>query len=330
MNKKILAILMALLLIVVGSIAMAEETLEITKQYDSGNGIYPKETLSFTATLDSYTDATGKTGTKNTSGVSELKAEATAEGDGANLKPTFTLPDASEYPEAGIYTYTVTETKGTVAGVEYDESTFKFQVLVTYEYDEDVAKQVIEDVQFQTKDSEGNKVGGFLNTVTVNGGDDEDENSTTLHVTKTITGNSAVLTDEFDVTLTVTVAENLTIDTSMISVTGDTAATINGDDNVATIAFKVTNGSDYAIKGLPIGATVTAKEDDKATDAGYKVTYSLEEAKVGTDTLIAITNTRETSIETGVNTDVLPYVVLMAIVAMGAVAFVMKKRIVRE
>ena len=43
-----------------------------------------------------------------------------------------------------------------------------------------------------------------------------------------------------------------------------------------------------------------------------------------------ITNTANATVDTGVRTDTMPYILLMALVAIMALAFVAKKRSVRE
>lgn len=69
---------------------------------------------------------------------------------------------------------------------------------------------------------------------------------------------------------------------------------------------------------------------DNYTASYVSTDDSAQNAVAGIAETITITNTREQVIETGVNTDVLPYVMLMAIVAAGAVIFLMKRRAIHE
>ena len=89
---------------------------------------------------------------------------------------------------------------------------------------------------------------------------------------------------------------------------------------------------------------MTAVETDKKvnqpgadrSNSLYDATYAVGEtatnvaSATAAGSTIAITNNRTSSIDTGVTTDSMPYILLMAFVAILAVAFVAKKRSVKE
>lgn len=364
--KKLIALLLALLLAAVnvaalasdadtipeldGAVGETEQNAEvaaaaapaagpsITKTYTTtgiiteGTSVYPTETLEFTVTpaVASFPKVT--VGTDNTFAVS---------GSTNSYSIPVNVPDASEYGVAGKYHYTVVETAGSSQAVKYDTTkNFNVDVYVYY-----------------TRDAEG--ATALTKQVVVYSGNETSENATTkddkienkysvgaLTVAKEITGNLSDPNKVFSITVTLTaddtVANDITIDgTNATSVTGDTAK--GWTNNTRTITFTAKGGQSITIGNIPTGVKYTVAENevtriaedtvtaqmDAVNDANaYYVTGEVTTAKeIGATTANeTITNKKDISIPTGIALDTLPYVLIMAVAAIGAVTLVARKR----
>ena len=180
------------------------------------------------------------------------------------------------------------------------------------------------------KNSEGKKNGTFTNAY----------NSGSVKVTKTVSGNAASIDDEFNVNVTFEAAEGKVFDANVavLENNGTLSQTLSADKKQITASITVKHGSEITLSNIPVGTKVTVDEKDSKVNVNagadknkYDVSYSGNGAVVSsTAQTIAITNTRNSSIDTGVTTDSMPYILLMAFVAILAVAFVAKKRSVKE
>lgn len=335
MNKKILAILMALLMVLMSVAAVAEEgaASSTTKTFMTIKKAYtldgqtkadldlPEEELTFTAAYKGVTNAEAGAGEETAPTVTVKKKDATAYT--VENAITATLPTAAK---TGIYQFTITETAGTETGVEY--STQSFDVYVFVAKDANAAYE-IKNIYVNNGTA---KIDEFTYTNDITTG--------SVKVTKTITGTLADVTDVFPVTITMTgsqVSSNNTVITAS-AVTGKTQPTKAGDfnaDGTSTTEVWVTNGTEITISNIPVGVTVSAAEAEKdLTIDGitYKSTIGdpVTIAKAATGE-IAITNTANAeNIPTGVFTDNMPYFMLLAFVMILAAAVVLKKRTVNE
>ena len=342
MNKKLLALLLAILMVAMSAVAMADTigiSINITKTYTSTGTTYPSETLNFTATCESYTDATGTT--------KELTEDITLSGSqtttGVSSYPNISLSASGvTVPEAGTYHFVASETEPTTKtqGVTYDNKDISFDVLIGYAQNADgtfASGLSVLGFAPTTKNDDQEKIGGFTNAYEMS------DSSSTLTITKKITGNAAVTSDEFNVVLTMTAAANSAFDSSFTSINvgnGTAAVTLADNNTKATATVKVTNNSSLVITGIPVGATVAVAETNKVGKNdldSYTASYELDNASVSTVSFantaahtVAITNTRNAEVPTGVTTDSMPYILLLAFVAILAVAFVAKKRTVKE
>lgn len=129
--------------------------------------------------------------------------------------------------------------------------------------------------------------------------------------------------------ITKTVTVKKTVDGNMGDVNKDfsfTAVIKRGDDTLDTVSFTL-NGSSNAEKELsiPYGATVVITENSDGYAPSYRVD---EDANVSHDSCtinsvtddhtVTFTNTKSVTIDTGVSLDILPYILLLAVVG-GAV-----------
>ena len=144
--------------------------------------------------------------------------------------------------------------------------------------------------------------------------------TTTVTVKKVVTGNFADKTREFHFTYS-WVGEN---------------------DTPTTGKFTLTHGGDpYEITNVPIVATLTITETD-ADLTNYTTSFTVNDVKVvengrthsfvvseNGDTVV-VTNEYEVVPDTGVILDSLPYVLILAVVALGAAGVVIRRRRSRE
>lgn len=329
MNKRLLALLVAMLMIVVSVGAMAENpktsSISISKTYNSETGVIPADSLTFTATAVGFVNAAG-----DADDVPEntpiMTGDVTfSEVDGATSTENVVLDFSQQsFSAVGVYTYRVTESSSTpVQGVDYSD-TVEFRVLVGYNEAGDI---VVQDVRFSQLENSAKK-GGLTNTLKASGKDNA------LTIKKIIAGNMGDTKDTFVVQITVTAANGRNLSgLKSVKVNDEEVPVLNG-------VFTITVGHNetYEITGIPVGAQIAVVETNKVGHQdldNYKASYastddSAQNAVAGTAEMITITNTRDQSIDTGVNTDVLPYVMLMAIVAAGAVIFLMKRRAIHE
>lgn len=336
MNKKLLALLLAILMVAMSAVAMAatknQTTLsDITKIYTTDTEL-PVETLTFTATAQSAVKADGTPVTENIGAPTLTGSIATSNmTEDATVNRQYTaavsISSSATWPFAGTYTYSVSENAGNIQGVTYADNSIAFKVLVGYAEVDGKPSQTLEAQDIQLVAVNGKKEGSFTNAY----------NSGSVKVTKTVSGNAASTTDTFNVDVTFAVASG-NVFSENVQIGGISGQTISEDKTTITGTITVKHGDEITLSNIPVGTTVTVAENDpkvntaNSTDATkYTATYNGNGAVVSSAAqTIAITNTRTSSIDTGVTTDSMPYILLMAFVAILAVAFVAKKRSVKE
>lgn len=327
--KKLFAIMLALMLVLTMGSALAEgvtpseaKVLEFKKIYTTTAGetpaTIPSETLSFTVEA-----AAGNPDT------TMISIEDTV----VSASPATITINVPAYDKVGKYNYTVKENAGNTQGVTYSQSEFGVQVFVAY--DDNNPNQLVSTVSFTTKVGDTTeKVDSITNYYDLG----------TLTVTKTVTGNLASHTQQFNIDVTFH-AENAV----KSQITG--AATINASDWVAddvnggysvTKTVQLAHDDVATFSNIPAGVTYTVTEQAQHTAAdatgsnaaaGYTVKYKVgnEEKNSGTITAdttsaVSVENSKGAEVETGITTDNLPYIVLMGIVVLAGVAMIAKRR----
>lgn len=315
--KKLLSAAMALVMVLsMGAPVLAEGGVEeapedwtqikIEKEIKLTNSetVNPAETFNFTV----------GTGVVSGTGVSGVEAPAIGDfsiefGQGETASSTdLELPT---FDHVGIYTYDIKELSGDTAGMIYNVQDYKLQVTVL-----------------------NNPAGGFTRVVTVVGENDvkndtiENEFSAgSLVVKKEIAGNFSQADDTFEVTVTLTPDEGKNLKEGPITVTGavgDAGSVVKDNDGVVTVTFTVTNDSTVTIANVPYDVSYVVTEnagDYTATITGDKGQIDEASQEVG------IVNNLDQAIETGVNLDNLPYILVLALVAVGLVYFTVRKRV---
>ncbi|MBQ8379910.1 MAG: hypothetical protein IJX34_03745 [Clostridia bacterium] len=310
-KTKFLALVMAMVMLVsnVSVFAATPETVDTTATINlakvlnpSEGGVYPNEdTFEFVLEPVSFTPAaTGVTSTDTTKMPAGETVTIKVAEDGDVKKGTESIELDFAGKEIGVYTYKLTETKGDVAGVEYDESVYYVNVYVinqvgddkvptglvtvsditawrTNNMSDEALKALTKDwtgdlLDINKKDADG-KVGN-------DGGDNEidypfeNEYSTDadIIVSKTVTGNYASTTQEFAYTVALT---GLVANAEYTATLADgSTKTITADANgEATLETTLAHGETFTIAGLPSSAAYTITETQDATYSGkYAVT----------------------------------------------------------
>ncbi len=318
--KKLLSVILAVVMVLsLATVAFAAGEAKFTKNYTVNavqeNAPVPAETLTFVS-VPATTNPTQQNITINKVDITSTANDVVVD-----------LPD---YKKVGKYNYTVTETKGTAQGVTYSEASFGVQVLVTWNADH---TDFVTEVSFTTGE-EGAKVDSFTNIYDL--GD--------LKIKKTISGNLADATVEFEIKVTLTTEEGKYV-TTPITVAGaeDNAQTIAGGwTGSKEIVVKLHADEEVTFQNVPAGVTYAIEEDAKhlagenfdpnsAKDTGYTVTY--DNQKTGnivseTQASTVVNNGKNTSVDTGITLDSIPFVLMLVVCAGAAVLFVTKRRTV--
>lgn len=285
-------------------------TVTFEKEYKLvGDGISPAETFKFTIAKAGVENGGVDAESQGTPTVGDVAyGEKGATTAGNKEKVTVTLPT---YTSVGVYSYTITETKGTTAGVAYDSVPVTMKVTV-------IDNNGVLEIAAVSFTKAGKKLGdeaAFTNTYTAN----------KLSISKTVAGNLGDKSKYFDFTVTLTGEEGKTY-TLPATITGGSdksekkeSVTISG-----TTTFKLKHGDTITIENLPAGVTYKVEEatpsDYTAKSTGADGTMDAE-AKTA-----AFTNTKTGDIDTGVYLDNLPYILVFAGVLAIAAVFVVRRR----
>ncbi len=319
--KKFVAILLTLMLVLGIGAAVADEapatpttdltdheTVKIKKVYKlEGAGTSPVETF----TLEQVGNGSVKDGDATSAPALGIItgatfAEGAANANGATGEITVALP---EYTSVGVYEYTLQEVAGTTAGVTYYGETIKLVVTVVNGKNNALLR-----IAGVHTESSGVKSDTFENTYRAG----------TLNVSKTVTGNLGDKNKYFEFKVTLTGENGKTYGASY-AVTGGSK-----DDNPKSIVigqettFMLKHGDTLSIANLPYNVTYTVTE---TADADYETTKTGDTGTINAaEHTAAFTNTKEGSIDTGVTTENLPYVLLIGSVVLAGAALLIKRK----
>ena len=326
--KKLLALVLVLTLVLgMGVGVFAEEDwseVPITKKLTS-QGTNPAETFHFIVG-----EGSGERDGKDipAPGFGQHSTfDITIGEDGLSKSHNLVLPN---FTQVGVYTYPIYEAEGTTAGMVYDKGP------------KDLVITVINNVNHDPDDEDSPK---FLRVVTMAGGTEDNpvkvdafENkfySGDLTIKKEIKGNYADPNDKFEITVTLTPVEGKVLNSDAIKHDGGDLTVLNEETGAVKIVYKNVIGDDsFTIQNIPYDVTYTVVETDTGVD--YIVTYANASGIMGVDSaedaddaaakVATITNTRGINVETGINLDNLPYILILGAASVGLVAFTLKRR----
>lgn len=339
--KKLLSLALALIMVLTLTVAVAAEdtthqdvssvTIDVTYTATNTGTTSPAETFSFAIANTDVSDAAAGVTTDNMPKptVGTVAFAAGDAGNTATMTKTVTI-DLPTYISVGIYTYTITPTPGTTAGVTYWARPIKLVVTVIEQDGKVRVAAVHTEDGYDGTAAEGTKSNDI--TYTYSAG--------SLSVSKTVAGNLGDRSKYFAIAVTLFPERGKTYDATYTVSGGTKLGNGTADAGTATIAvdgspytFYLKHGETFIIENLPYGVTYTVTEADYSSeDYAQKIVFSDETNKKidsATDT-VAITNTKESTVDTGIVLDSLPYVLLIAVAVVGVVIFTARKRSHRE
>lgn len=226
------------------------------------------------------------------------------------------------FQRVGTYQYTITETKGDVVGISYDEIPVTLTVFVT----QDPSKDSFAPIYYFNLAKKGVKQdstqAAFTNTFNASStGDGEG-----FTVTKTVKGNMGDKTADFDFTVVFTAANN-TVDWNLVTVKGATNSVNNvvpQDNKSATYTFKLKHGQAINFGNVPYGVSYVVTE---APATNYETTKTGNTGSINAATqTAAFTNTYNAPIPGGVSMDSLPYILMLVVVGAAVVVIATRKK----
>ena len=295
-----------------------------------GNGVSPAETFTLKQTKSEVVDSEATTAPALGTITGATFGEGAATAEGATGTITIQLPT---YEKVGIYKYTLEEEAGSTAGVTYYGNEIKLVVTVVNDGTGKVRVAAV-----HTEAENGN--GGF-DSITKDEGSKSDTFANTykaneLEVSKDVTGNMGDKEKlfQFHVTFTKKSTEDAPELIKYEDATGKHTIAF-GTNGKATVDFKLKDDSELHFTNIPEGVSYTVWEDSYATD-GYK-TYIGSETEDNEDSsaegtattekaAVAFINHKGGDVDTGVILDNAPYILMLAVVAGGAMTLVIKKR----
>lgn len=307
----------------------------ITKKYTvtgSEEKKAPAETFTFTVTPGAKVNGAEKTVEKSeattiptmAANSNEKRVAFTAlTEDGTG---TFTVDVANlNIKKPGMYYYTVTETPSNTAGVDYAAKSMIMVITAGYADDgEDSSLSYWAALHDSTNYNDKNSK--FENTYTAG----------SLKVTKKVTGSLGDKDKKFNVDVTFTAPAGKTVKSTITYVN-------NGAESIAPDAWKLnTTTNQYEAKvtvelahkgsvqfnNIPKDVTYIVEEQDYSREE-YTATYEGDKSgTIANDVKsTTITNNKgDDNIDTGVILDNAPYILMLAVVAAGAMTLVIKKR----
>lgn len=325
----------------------SDNTFKIKKTYSvSENAVAPNEDFTFTVVKDSVSNSSITDAQFKKAGKYEVTVKSTA--NHTSTGTTDFVMQLPEYDKPGTFVYKLTEDDNAVAGVTYDDATYyltvyAFQKAGSTSAGNDIECKVRLDKGGVKRDGEdGHKVDAINNSYT----------AAPLSVSKTVTGNMGDKSKYFDFTVTfkaptgkkvkstITVSgvgEANEVKVDNVALTGDKTITFGENETSKTVTFKLKNGETINFTNLPKELTYTVEEANYSSD-GYKTFIGsdtdTEKRSTGDLTVnsgdaisVAYTNQNgETILDTGVILDNAPYILMLAVVAGGAMTLVIKKR----
>lgn len=307
----------------------------ITKKYTvtgSEEKKAPAETFTFTVTPGAKVNGAEKTVEKSEATTIPTMAANSNEKTVAftalteDETGTFTVDVANlNITKPGMYYYTVTETPSNTAGVDYAAKSMIMVITAGYADDgEDSSLSYWAALHDSTNYNDKNSK--FENTYTAG----------SLKVTKKVTGSLGDKDKKFNVDVTFTAPAGKTVKSTITYVN-------NGAESIAPDAWKLnTTTNQYEAKvtvelahkgsvqfnNIPKDVTYIVEEQDYS-GAEYTATYEGDKSGTIANDVKSTTITNhkgDDNIDTGVILDNAPYILMLAVVAGGAMTLVIKKR----
>lgn len=264
-------------------------------------------------------------------------------------KTTGFTVDLPNYSVPGKYTYILKENDPNVAGVVANENLYQVTVWALQDESQTGTGNHIKECyvklsQVELKNDAYVEVSGKTKLSQI----ENTYQAGTVTITKSVTGNMGNKSTKFN--FKVVLESDKPVNSTVVS-TGDKTFTFTANDNgkyTAEQTYKLADGETWTITNLPFGVTYTVYEMNGEGETATAVaqgntltaesktyTVSYDAAKTGALSAsvekhqIATTvtnNCGDDTIDTGVILDNAPYMLMLAVVAGGAMTLVIKKR----
>lgn len=227
------------------------------------------------------------------------------------------------FERVGTYQYTITETKGNVVGITYDETPVTLTVIVAQDTSKDSFAPIYYFNLVKNGVKQDSTQAAFTNTFNASStGDGEG-----FTVSKTVKGNMGDKNADFDFTVVFTAA-NDTVNWNHVTVKGATNSVNSGvsqDKKSATYTFKLKHGQAINFGNVPYGVSYAVTE---TAVANYETTTTGDtNSSINAPTqTVAFTNTYNTDIPGGVSMDSLPYILMLVVVGAAVVVIATRKK----
>lgn len=313
-----------------GVIVPSENKITITKEITASNelALLPDKTFSFKIEPDSSINSVDTTNTtiniyEGVENAVSTPVNITFANDGAVTQTGDITVTPGAFENPGIYRYKVTEDDPGYDGMTKDSTEYYLDLYIV---DENGSKKlqnaVVSKYNAETQALEKSDL-KFTNSY-------ETHN---LTVTKIITGNQAVTSTGFHITITV----HSSVPGKIFKASNDTNLTVDESDNsISSATFELSNEQSVVIYGLSAEDKFTVVETDANTD-GYTTKYQLDQdeesenaiqavAEGNKDRAVVVTNTKNVTTPTGIILTFAPYALMVALAGVIAVMFLRKKR----
>ena len=343
MFKRIAVLVMALAMLVAGGTMQAfcseempvgtgavvdQSSFNIAKLYQLANAgmTSPAEKFTFKIEKNSVTDSCCSLAdmpafAQNTYTIEYSEGDATVQTQTAGatdssrkLSENIALPN---YSEVGIYTYKITETAGTTAGVEYDSQPIYLVITVTNQN-----STLVRSIAMHYGSAAGSKTDTFTNTYKAG----------QLIVGKEVEGALGDVHKEFTMKVNFTAPAGKTVKSTISYVDGETQGTIapaNWSNGTATATISLHDGETVSFTNIPEGVTYEVVENDYTAD-GYEADYTYHDTSkkiTGGDTdRVTVVNSKGVTIDTGITSDSTPYIFGLALAGITALLWFRRKR----
>ena len=307
--KKLLALVLVLTLVLsmgVGALATPDPEPDPEPPYDMQNILLDKdiEMNDVVGELDIDGEYTLEFGTGTVKPVAGQTIPSLGNIDSVDGK--FTIP-LTAFNQLGVYTYNFKEAVGNTAGMTYDGRDLVLTVYVTRDGDDLIKYATIHELNANDKMVKIDSI-------------DNEFYAGSLAITKTVTGNMGELDREFEVKIIFTKSADEVVRNKITVGEKDTDLTF--EENEATVTINIKHGNTVTINNIPEGVTYEVVETDPG-DGYDEPVYNWKEE----ENTVEIINNRNTGIDTGINLDNLPYILILVGAAVGLVAFTMKRRL---
>lgn len=289
-----------------------EDTSSVTIKKEltvTRNMINPEETFQFTIG-NGLGEKDGKEITAPEFEQSEFEI-AISEGSKSGSKE-INLP---KFSQVGVYTYPITETQGDTAGMQYDNETKNLVITVINnpKYGQPRQPKFLRVITMTNK-KEKIKVDSFRNSFQAGN----------LTFEKKVTGNYGSPNDIFEVKVTLTPKSGKNINIDPIKADGGSLIK-NSSTGVVTITYASVKGSNkFTIKNIPYDVRYEVEETEPGE---YEVSYKNRSGEIKQNSIeTTITNKRDIKIDTGINLDSLPYLIILVVAIGGLAIFIVRRR----